>query len=371
VCDELSGQTPFTVNGQWLLINCDEFQSYLFNPSTGKSTTTSSIDSFYPPAFTATGLAAIQEIPEYFSLYIPDLAATPVINSKLTAYSNPVFVNGELFVFGFLDTFASSEGLTLTPALYRLDTVLGLSLGMATTKNNNNAGQQLMAVSGGIYGSGTIYLYSTNVSSFYAGSSLSWSWDANPPAGVNIESLGGPLATSTGGFAYYGTDGNLHVLDAFNGVHAWWAPVILSTPLPLMESNSLLFYSNGDSIIGADIYTGVQRTALSFSSNTITGFGVINGSNNVTTIIGASGGGGSGNTFLFSSAAQLMPSQGSFSGGNNNNSGGAAEASKAWIAAIVVGLLVVVIAVVVVSKMKGKSASSDQDYVPMNPATQV
>ncbi|CUG93025.1 membrane-associated protein, putative [Bodo saltans] len=67
-------------------------------------------------------------------------------------------------------------------------------------------------------------------------------------------------------------------------------------------------------------------------------------------------------------------SSGSFPGSGSAPSGDGSfsddSKSKAWIAGVVVGVLVL-IAVVVFLASRGSAPKSDDNYVPMNPATQV
>jgi hypothetical protein len=224
----------------------------------------------------------------------------------------------------------------------------------------------LIIKSGGVFGGGIMYIIGmTNISAYTTNWDMMFNYQSTSSISLNLLN---PVVLDTGAVCFYSSD-NFTVVGGFKGGLAWQYPVSGVQPYAVVSDNVTIYFTDGRYIIGANTYTGGVASLSTYGSGSLRGFAVAFGENS-TTVVGVTD-----NEVIFGNQVISMPSAttyfpGSGSAPSGNGSFGDDEKSKAWIAGVVIGVLVVIAIVIFVAK-RGGSAKTDDNYVPMNPATQV
>eukprot|EP00455_Lapot_gusevi_P049271 TRINITY_DN695_c0_g1_i6.p2 TRINITY_DN695_c0_g1~~TRINITY_DN695_c0_g1_i6.p2 ORF type:complete len:366 (-),score=18.63 TRINITY_DN695_c0_g1_i6:113-1210(-) len=223
--------------------------------------------------------------------------------------------------------------------------------------------------SGGVFGGAIMYIIgSQNVTAYTTSWTMLFNYKSNQTI-ITLSSPSLPTVLDTGAICFFTTYA-FTVVGGFKGGLAWYYNTT-SNYYPALTDNTTIFFSDGQFVIGADTFTGGVTSLSTYGDSQIRGFAIAAGENS-TTVVGATD-----DELVFANQVLRMPasgSSGSFPGSGSAPSGDGSfsddSKSKAWIAGVVVGVLVL-IAVVVFLASRGSAPKSDDNYVPMNPATQV
>jgi len=177
---------------------------------------------------------------------------------------------------------------------------------------------------------------------------------------------------NSGAICFYDSNGYFNVLGGFKGGLAWNYPSTYGLYYPVLTDNSSVFFTDGQVVVGADIWSGAVTSISTYLLANSRGFAIAPGMNS-TTVVGVTDDEVVfGNQVLKSwNSNPYFPGAGSAPANDGTGAGTDGGSSKAWIAAVVIGVLVVVVGIAVVLKKRSDAASFDEDYVPMNPTTQV
>lgn len=372
VCSLSSSYAMFSV-GTVVYGNCDSSSRAAISVDVSKTTmTVTSFGTYY-----GEGLSADSKHVTFVSfgdLYIFDITgATPVQkfkSSSLTLYSAPVLYGDNLFIAG--RTYGTS-GDTSTQLLK-----IAVPSGSITKLGKLYASDYTVIVrQNGVFGSaGMIYCIGTNnVTAFNMGNNEQvFSYGINQTMYGSIVSKAlSPVVLSNGAVAFYTSNNYLQVVGGFKGGLAWSYAGASSTIFPITTDGTNIYFARNNQVVGADTYTGAVTSVSSFGSQTLYGYAIVPGVNE-TTVVGANGYiVFAATTPIYESPAGPNPSFPGAGGNNGGNGGGLLEEakSKAWIAGVVIGVLVVIVVVVIIAKKKSEAQTFDDDYVPMNPSTQV
>jgi len=280
-----------------------------------------------------------------------------------TGYFYPEGTQSTLFTIP-----ATGDVSTVTPT-----TVLKLG-----ATNSDSVFKTLSVKTGGSFGTGMLYVIgATNIT---AVSLVSEEVVFNYKHNGTIQSKyqGTPVVLdASGAICFFDSNSQFVVVGGFEGGLAWTYPAT-SNYYAVATDNTSVYFSDGTYVVGANIWSGAVSSVSTYGSGSTQGFAVAAGQNS-STVIGATS-----SEYVFANqvwsyydidvtgtGATSFPGSGS-SAANGGSSGSSSSSSKAWIAGVVIGVVVVIAAVFVVAKRSSQSDSTfDQDYVPMNPTTQV
>ena len=374
ICSVSTTYAMFSV-GTVVYGNCDSSSRAAISVDVSKSTlTVTSFGTYY-----GEGLSADSKHVAFVSLdvlYIYDITGTTPTQkfkspSTWALNSAPVLYGDNLFIAGYAYTLG--VGVDTSMQLLKVSVPGGSVTKMGSLYSSTYS---LFVMQNGAFGSaGYVYCVGTNnVTAFNMGSNEKvFSYGVNTSKYGSIVSRAlSPVVLSNGAIAFYTSNSYLQVVGGFEGGLAWSFAGATSTIFPITTDGRSIYFANNNQIVGADTYTGAVTSVTSFGSQTLYGYALAPGVNE-TTVVGANG------LVVFAATTPLYESPAgpnpSFpgQGGNNNGGGGLLEEakSKAWIAGVVIGVLVVIVVVVIIAKKKSEAQTFDDDYVPMNPSTQV
>jgi hypothetical protein len=306
-----------------------------------------------------------------------DLSKSPVklswtiaTNTIFYVVSAPVEWNGNVYFAGVP---YATTGVTTT-AVFKMSPTSGATSTVGSLKWNTDSGigtKRLVIRSGGVFGGGIMYVIgSSNITAY----TTSWDVMFNYKHNTSIQSvnqLNPDVLAGSGAVVFYDNDNYFNVVGGFKGGLAWQYPAsTYSNYDAILTDNASVFFKTSAAVVGADIFSGAVRSLTSYGSTSVRGFAVVPGVN-VTTVVSAMT-----NQLLVASPVGVVRNSnpyfpGSGSAPSGTGSFGEESKSKAWIAGVVIGVLVVIAVVVFIAKKNGSSSGSDDNYVPMNPSTQV
>ena len=292
-----------------------------------------------------------------------------------TIQSNFVAWNGLAYFIAVPVATIGTTTVDITPYIFSVSPGLGLTAKLQRLSTNNDVYiKSLFIKTGGVFGGGLAYVIgSQNVTAY----TVSWSpvFTYKHNSTITTMQQGNPtILDNSGAVCFYDNSGNFNVVGGFKGGLAWQYPATTGIYYPVLTDNVSVYFTDGTVVVGADIYSGAVSSISTFQYGTTRGFGLTALSFwNASVVVGVT----SDQVVFANLVGQYVNTNpyfpGSGSAPSNNGSGGdsGSSSSKAWIAGVVIGVIVVLAVVVFVAKKNGDGGRSDDNYVPMNPATQV
>jgi hypothetical protein len=288
-------------------------------------------------------------------------------NNLYLVLSAPVTYKMEAYFVGYTVS-TTGTGSSVT-AVYSVTASGSMTKVGALTTQTTTERKSLIIKSGGVFGGAVMYIIgSQNVTAYTTSWAMMFNYMSNHTI-VTTSSPSLPTVLDTGAVCFF-TVYAFTVVGGFKGGRAWNYNTS-SNYYPAMTDNTTIYFTDGQFVIGADTYTGAVTSLSTYGSSQIRGFAIAAGMNS-TTVVGATD-----DELVFANQVVRMSATGSagyFPGSGSAPSGGDGfsdeSKSKAWIAGVVVGVLVLIAVVVFLASRNG-AQKSDDNYVPMNPATQV
>lgn len=395
ICDGTRSVAPLVIGTQ-VIVWCSAGSSEAANLVDVSASTLKVDDSFVPKSaiWSTIGLGGCmldstdvvmsttsQEVRGFNIKGSPTTAATvdwtatgsTTMGSLLTVTSAPACFQGDAYIVG---TILSTVGGGVQRVIRFGGTAGTMSVMSVLTTNSDAPYKTISIMSGGIFGGGIMYIIGwANITAF----------DINMNMMFNYQHMNGSIQTrqqnnprvlpGSGAICFYDFNDNFNVVGGFKGGLAWSYPTDIAagvTYTSVLTDNHSVFFIDGTYIVGADIWSGAVNTRGTYLTSYVQDFAIAPGSMNTTSVIAVTA-----NQIVFSTtvtqsynANPYFPGAGSAPGGNGGGFG-SGSSKTGLIAGVIVGVIVVLAIIVVVAKRGGGGGRSDDNYVPMNPSTQV
>lgn len=396
ICDATRSAAPL-VNGYQVLVWCSSGASEAANLVDVSASTLKVDDSFTPKnaIWSTPGLGGClldsndvviattsQEVRGFNIKGSPATAATvdwtqtssTTMGSLLTVTSAPACFQGSAYIVGTILSLVGGG----QERVIKFGGTFGTMSAMTVLTTNWDAPYKTISImSGGIFGGGIMYIIGwANITAFDINMNMMFNYQ-HKNGSIQTRQQGNPVVLpASGAICFYDFNDNFNVVGGFKGGLAWSYPTNIAagaTYSSVQTDNMSVFFLDGTYVVGADIWSGAVNTQATYLTSDVQGFAVAPGPWNTTSIVASTE-----NQVVFSMTVNQVPNPnpyfpgaGSAPGGNGGSGFGGSSSKTGLIAGVIVGVIVVLAIIVVIAKRGGGGGRADDNYVPMNPSTQV